>query len=360
MYSLDDIAKGKKRNIFSLQRELKFQQRYLSSQDIEEMVEKLKDALEVSQYVIEKQVLHLSLMTQQVQTFGKEMTADLKTLHSRLAEELQRRQQAQVRPLSPISYTLENIPSTLGGEGYVSDPSSLTSCHDSLIEFQDNPQLIDLQILRVETLEKKIIEFEQHVEVLQEKNVEYEQKNVANEQKIETLEKKNVEYEHRIEQLEASNASLRSSLDDQSKQLEATKVALENQIEAAMQAIRNVSGGGQALPGQSSSALEPRVESLSGKVDELQAQLDDIGKSPPQPQETPFQYWKTKACTILGISRQGDTTTVPFGCFDEECNWQNRTLTLNAYIQHLKRNHGINLIDMEVPDLEYLPKVSDE
>ena len=148
-------------------------------------------------------------------------------------------------------------------------------------------------------------------------------------------------------------------IDDQKRQLEAAKVALENQI---MQATRNISGGGgQAPPGPSSSALEHRVESLSGKVDELQAQIDDIGRSPPQPQETPFQYWKRKACTMLGIDKQGDRSTITFGCFDEECHWQNKTLrTLNAYIQHLKNKHDINLIDMDVPDLEYLPKLSDE
>ena len=130
-------------------------------------------------------------------------------------------------------------------------------------------------------------------------------------------------------------------IDDQKRQLEAAKVALENQI---MQATRNISGGGgQAPPGPSSSALEHRVESLSGKVDELQAQIDDIGRSPPQPQETPFQYWKEKACAMLGINIQGDKSTVPFGCFDEECNWQNRTLTLNAYIQHLKKKSWYKL-----------------
>ena len=99
------------------------------------------------------------------------------------------------------------------------------------------------------------------------------------------------------------------------------------------------------------------MELLTEKVDELQAQIDDPG---PQPLLTPFKYWKNEACAIIGTKLQGDTATEPFGCFDEECEWQNRTLTLNAYIQHLKRNHGINLIDMEVPDLEYLPKVSDE
>ena len=257
--------------------------------------------------------------------FGAKLKADLGGIHSKVDNELRRRQQAQVRPLSPIPYTLENT-SALGGdrskqgEGYLSDPGSQTSSRESSIVFEHDPQLIDNEIMtRLQNLEKKV-----------------------------------EGYEKKVEELEASNALLRSSF-------ETTKKELENQIEAAMQAIRNISGGGgQAPPGPSSSALEPRVESLSGKVDELQAQIDDIGKSPPQPQETPFQYWKSKGCTMLGIDKQGDTATVPFGCFDEECDWQNRTLTLNAYIQHLKRKHGINLIDKEVPDLEYLPKVSDE
>lgn len=179
----------------------------------------------------------------------------------------------------------------------MSDPGSRTSHRESSTLFEHNPQLIDNEILtRVQKLENKIEEYEQ-------KNVEYEQK-------IEQLETHRMKLEETVKNLEASNALLRSSLDDERKQfeqpLEATKMALENQIETAMQAIRNISGGGQAPPGPSSSALEPRAESLSEKVDELQAQLDDV-QSTDQPQVTPLKYWKNKACAIIGTNVQGDT-----------------------------------------------------
>ena len=106
---------------------------------------------------------------------------------------------------------------------------------------------------------------------------------------------------------------------------------MKNQIEAA---IRNISGGGgQAPPGPSSSALEPRVELLTEKVDELQAQIDDPG---PQPQVThTFQVLEKRGLCHYWDQVTGDTATKPFGCFDEECERQNRTLTLNAYIKEI-------------------------
>ena len=61
-----------------------------------------------------------------MQTFGAKLKADLGDIHSEVDSELRRRQQAQVRPLSPIPYTLENT-SALGrdrskqGESYLSD-----------------------------------------------------------------------------------------------------------------------------------------------------------------------------------------------------------------------------------------------
>ena len=155
-------------------------------------------------------------------------------------------------------------------------------------------------------------------------------------------------------------------------------------LEAAVQHIPSTSTGGQAPPPNSD--LESRLESISDRVkiievtltnefsstfgsqnredkldtllNELKSKLDDLssGRSRSQPQCTPWQHWKSEACTIIGTSRQGQKSTRMFRCFDDNCHWRDKCVTLNAYINHLKREpHGINISTN--PDQRCLPKV---
>ena len=105
--------------------------------------------------------------------------------------------------------------------------------------------------------------------------------------------------------------------------------------------------------GFSDDFLNPRTtQGLDKVVEELKEQLNLISRPTP-PTETPFQFWKRRACEDIGTSKQGEKSTNSFGCFDSNCSWQGKTVTLNAYILHLKRHHGQNI--KTNPDLQYLP-----
>lgn len=83
---------------------------------------------------------------------------------------------------------------------------------------------------------------------------------------------------------------------------------------------------------------------------------DDCLHDQPQARETPFRYWKRKACERLGTLKRGEKSRNIFGCFDARCRWQGKQVTLNAYILHLKRHHGQNV--QANPDTQYLPRSS--
>ena len=149
--------------------------------------------------------------------------------------------------------------------------------------------------------------------------------------------------------------------------------------------IQNTSSSGQAPPPNSTN-LEARLESISHRInvidsamlrefsttfgsqdrvemfntllEELKSKFDDLrsGRSRIPPQCTSWQHWKSKACTIIGTSRQGQKSTRRFKCYDDNCNWKDKYVTLNAYINHLKRDpHNINIALN--PAMEYLPKI---
>ena len=315
---------------------------------------------------------------------GRILRDDLETVRSHVARELGQRRQGQVRPLSPLHCTPRNTSSASGwgladegGDGYYSDPGSSQSDQSRLSLAQTEPQSLDTVLLaRVEKLERQYIE----------RGLKLEQ--------LETL----------CLDLETSNALLHSALDKKSshieklenklssveQDLEVSKVAIENQkdtirkLEAAVQQIPRTRTGGQAPP--SNSDFEATLESISNRVhiieveltrefsanfgledrehkldtllNELKSEVDNLssGRSRSQPQCTPWQHWKSEACTIIGTSRQGQRSTRAFRCFDDNCHWRNKCVTLNAYINHLKREpHNINI--STDPDLRHLPKV---
>ena len=99
-------------------------------------------------------------------------------------------------------------------------------------------------------------------------------------------------------------------------------------------------------------------EKLDALLGELKSKIDDLTseRSRSQPQCTPWQRWKSEACSIIGTSRQGQKSIRTFRCHDDNCHWKDKCVTLNAYINHLKREpHNINISTN--PDLHWLPKV---
>ena len=64
-----------------------------------------------------------------------------------------------------------------------------------------------------------------------------------------------------------------------------------------------------------------REDKLDTLLDELKSKIDDLtsGRSRSQPQCTPWQHWKSEACSVIGTSRQGQKSIRMFRCYDDNC-----------------------------------------
>lgn len=105
-----------------------------------------------------------------------------------------------------------------------------------------------------------------------------------------------------------------------------------------------------------------KLEELMSEVEQLQQNLNNSSNnrsaqpSGSQPSCSPFQYWTKEACNLIGTKKPEEKSTVAFRCFEDDCAWQNKKVTLNAYILHLKRKpHNFNV--RRDPDIDTLPKL---
>ena len=306
---------------------------------------------------------------------------------SLVAKELGQRRQAQVRSLSPPHCTPGNRSSASGwgrsdegGHGYHSDPGSSQSDQSMLSLAQSEPQSLNsVLIARVEKLEKQHVEQERKLKQLETLCFNLETSNML---LHEALDDKS----SCIEKLEKQLEDQKNQLLSVEQHLDVSKVAMENQnnaikkLETAMQQLRSTSTGGQAPPPNldltsissqigaiegalmnefsSSFGSENRQDKLDTLLSELKSKVDNLysGRSQSPPHCTPWQHWKSEACTIIGTSKQGQKSTREFRCYDDNCDWKDKCVTLNAYINHLKREpHKINISTN--PDLRWLPKV---
>ena len=145
----------------------------------------------------------------------------------------------------------------------------------------------------------------------------------------------------RIDNLERENSELK----------EANK-SLIRRIERIERAPHETTSTGIAQP--ELDEVVKRIDSIEGKIVDLQNQVDEF-RNPPPPECTPYQYWKRRAFEILGINDPADKPKDPWGCFDDDCYWRNKTtVTFKAYVEHLKK-HSINIAGN--PDEEYLPQL---
>ena len=394
MYRINDIINGKNKNFYGCKQEILIKLKHLSTEDVEKVFEKVKEALEVSQHVFNdrsRPALRHTKLQVGGPKLGRILKDDLETVRSRVAKELGQRRQAQVRPLSPLHCTSGNTSSASwwgrsdeGGDGYYSDPGSSQSDQSRLSLAQTEPQSLDSALLaRVQMLEQRHIEHEQKLEQLVTLCSDLETSNTLLHSALD-------EKTSHIEQLEKKLEDQRTQISSLKDQLDSSMVALENQrdkikkLEEVVQRIPSTSRGAQAPPPNSDSeeglgsisnrlnsienalthefsanfGSQNRADKLDKLVDELKSKIDNLnsGRSQSQPQCTPWQYWKSEACTIIGTSRQGQKSTRTFGCFDDNCPWRNKCVTLNAYINHLKREpHNVNISTN--PDMRLLPKV---
>ena len=145
-------------------------------------------------------------------------------------------------------------------------------------------------------------------------------------------------YKHRW-QAPPPNSDLEARLESISDQVHVIEVALTREFSAHF-------------------GFKDREHKLDTLLNEPKSKLDDLsnsGRSRSQPC-VHLGNWKSEAFTIIGTSRQGQKSTTIFSCFDDNCHWRDKCVTLNAYINHLKREpHIINISTN--PELCWLPKV---
>lgn len=119
--------------------------------------------------------------------------------------------------------------------------------------------------------------------------------------------------------------------------------------------------------------VQQRIQQLVQQQVEQEVQQQLIQRQPPSQRPSihqPLRDWSAMACTKLKIKL--DTARAPnckeqskgtFQCYSGECNHQFEKKSLNAYLLHLKRKHGIDLRDKRRSCNEmkkYLPRQEDE
>ena len=214
------------------------------------------------------------------------------------------------------------------GGGAESEPQTLTI----------DRGMFNALLTRIDMMEKNNLLMEQKILLL-------EQKKSDQDNEIVRLEKKLIETQQELEKVRSQPPAGSSSTQQQNVRIDTLQSDLI-QLETVINKIKE--GFSDDFLNQGTAT----AQGLDKIVEELKEKLDTISH-PIQPNETPFQYWKRRACDEIGTSKQGEKASTPYGCFDSNCNWQGKTVTLNAYILHLKRHHGQNI--KTNPDLQYLP-----
>ena len=195
------------------------------------------------------------------------------------------------------------------GGGAESEPQTLTI----------DRGMFNALLTRIDMMEKNNLLMEQKILLL-----EQQKSNQDNE--ILRLENKLIETQQELEKVRSQPPAGSSSTQQQNVRIDTLQSDLI-QLETVINKIKE--GFSDDFLNQGTAT----AQGLDKIVEELKQKLDTISY-PNQPNETPFQYWKRRACDEIGTSKQGEKATTPFGCFDSNCNWQGKTVTLNAYILH--------------------------
>ena len=104
--------------------------------------------------------------------------------------------------------------------------------------------------------------------------------------------------------------------------------------------------------------LDTRCNTLETQLNNAQQQLTQTTAAPRgrQQYQNLVKRWHENANSITGAAHSRASPTNAFDCVHSPrggCRWQNKKVTMQAYVLHLKRNHGENISDN--PDLSLLP-----
>ena len=100
------------------------------------------------------------------------------------------------------------------------------------------------------------------------------------------------------------------------------------------------------------------VSTVQSNVDTLDARLktiEDKVRNMPPPGMTAWQAWKGEACSRLGVGKPTDkpASDIKYKCVQPGCNYRDKCVSLNAYILHVRRHHGV-VLNVN-PDRSWLP-----
>ena len=305
----------------------------------------------------------------------------ISVLRSEVEYELKHRRQLQAQPaLAHIALSVTRTPGLLGEgqerDGYETDPGSHSSqvlsptppCpfeEQSISVLLSRMEIFETRVQKVEHLESRCAQLEATVEILKHENSELresfstlKQENAELRESFSTLEQENAELRESFSLLELENTEVREScsnhnvalveLKDSLTQLESTGMSQQTAAPRTSRDLENrISHMERAFPMD--------LIELNDKIEELKSQLDNFEARSSSEPLTRWQQWKKEACRIIGTSNPNAKSQSAFQCHDANCTWKNKRVTLNAYIQHMKRNHEIILNSN--PHSSYLPTV---
>ena len=294
---------------------------------------------------------------------GENKKSALEVLCSQVTYELKHRRQLQARPALTHTLSVTETPGILGvgqeRDGYLSDPGSCGS--------QDQapaPQIIEQQSLSM--LESRIENLEEHY---QQKIDALESRCATLENKVQTLESANKDLEDELSNItDAINKEFKdidediykdrhkfnTHMDEIKDRFIGVETALQNMESAAAPQTSNL--GEETTLNSRVHELERQLESLNETIIEMNTKISRSDERSGSDPLSRWQSWKKRACEIVGSLNPNQKSRNLFHCYDETCHWKNKNVSLNAYIQHVKRKD--HLVDLKnKPDEKYLPRV---
>ena len=283
---------------------------------------------------------------------GRIKRSDLQELRSLVAHELGRKRRAQEQP-APANALSEARATGLTGEdeggegtGYASDPGS---CGSPVLRRSEN-QSISILMERIDSLEERV----KKVDELESRCLSLEQRVDHLETENSALKRKLREHTHDIEANEEYIRNLESDLSDTQTKLDDKLKEVENTLQTRLPAAAAPQTGSQASVNNND--LSDKVKELEDTLKQLESKVNSFGAGSSSGGCTPWQQWKKKACDIVGAANPNQKSRHVYNCYDSNCKWKNKKVTLNAYIHHLKRNPHLIAINNN-PDDMYLPRV---
>ena len=98
-----------------------------------------------------------------------------------------------------------------------------------------------------------------------------------------------------------------------------------------------------------------RCSTLETQLESVKTQLAAVRAAPP-PEQNPVKVWHQRANNIIGAEHSRGTASHAYDCAhaqNDGCTWQNKRVTLQAYVLHLQRKHQQKISN--TPNLDLLP-----